>query len=356
MTVILFRILSSTQKILFGADYSTIYDVVVYRNTNNFVKTYAFRLLIIIITCWLIDFISPSHNNMQILLCGISLGSFLQIWPAIVNYHLMQFPVRKQKLLYLLGCCIYVMICIFSVWITFRLLLPLLSGEKDLYILNNTGMQILITLFSYSFAGTFELLFSKKNKERRYVNIEGFEEEKQILQVQMEIESFYVELYCNEIERYSMKNGISAQVLKGILILEFIHRGSFITKTLERALCRHFPMIAIKRNLSVGLGQIKISTAKDVLKESPEKFIHKLCETDFNIQVCAKYIAKLSQEFQEQGYVGDYYRYISCEYLGYDLYSEEKTVELYSAALRALDCAYIPQEGDKGLLDSATTR
>lgn len=344
LTVILFRVLSSTQKILFGADYSTIYDVVVYRNTNNFVKTYAYRLLSIIIICMFIDSVSPSYNNKQILLCGIGLGSFLQIWPAIVNYHLMRFPFRKHKLFYLLGCFVYVIMCIFSVWIAFSLLFPLLRGEKELYILNNTGVQVVMTLVSYSFVGTFELLFSKENRERRYVNIEGFKEEKQILQGQIEIESFYVDLYCNEIERYSAQNDISAQVLRGILILEFIHRGSFITRTLEKALCKCFPIRAIKRNLSVGLGQIKISTAKDVLEESPEKFIHKLCETDFNIQVCAKYIAKLSKEFQEQEFELDYYRYIACEYLGYYFYSEDKTIELYSAALRTLDYTYKNQE------------
>ncbi len=336
---IFFRAASSMQKMLFGADYSTIYDVVVYRNTENFAKTYAFRLLLLIMICMLIDWITPDYRNLQRLVVGIGLGSFLQVWPAIVNYHLLRLPLRREKLAYLLGCISYIAVCVAAVWITFHLLFPLLREEKEVYLLNNSGVQIVMTLISYSFLGGFELLFSKEKRTRRYISIEGFEEEKKILQVQMEIESFYVDLYSNEIKKYSIQNGISERMLRGILILEFIHRGAFIIRTFESVVCKCMPMLAIKHDFTVGLGQIKISTAKNVLQESPLKFIHKLCETDFNIQVCARYIAKLSQEFMEQEIAEDYYRYIACEYLGYDFYTEEKTAELYAAALRALDSA-----------------
>lgn len=99
---------------------------------------------------------------------------------------------------------------------------------------------------------------------------------------------------------------------------------------IEKFVCRFFPRIAIKKNISVGVAQIRISTAAEVLKENPFIFIKKICNDKLNIEICARLLKNIINKYEEMEKTDSYYceeyediyDYIACEYLG--AYAEQK--------------------------------
>lgn len=158
----------------------------------------------------------------------------------------------------------------------------------------------------------------------------------------MQMESSYIDLFQNEINRYSEKYKINKWLLKSVLQLEQLNRGSFLLSVYERILCYIFPAIAIKKDLSIGLAQLKISTAVQVLEKNPQSILKKLFDPEFNIRVCAKYLKTIEKEYvimipQIIRDEIDIYKYIACRYLGFDTETNHKTVDLYAAIMRSYD-------------------
>ena len=148
-------------------------------------------------------------------------------------------------------------------------------------------------------------------------------------------------LYEYEIEKICNENGIEEGLLKTIINLEYIYRGRWYNWLGELLACKMFPKIAIKKDLSVGLTQIRISTAKKVLKMAPNKFVKNLMEPEFNIKVCTKLLNQIINDYEtsQDDYlineVEDIYEYIAFKYLCKDYNKDNKTVLLYSAILRS---------------------
>ena len=80
------------------------------------------------------------------------------------------------------------------------------------------------------------------------------------------------------IDRVARENDINTVLLETILRLEIFYRGRMYNRLLEKCACRFFSKIEIKKNITVGIAQIKISTAAEVLKEEPKRFIKKICD------------------------------------------------------------------------------
>ena len=79
------------------------------------------------------------------------------------------------------------------------------------------------------------------------------------------------------VDRVARENDINVALLETILRLEIFYRGRLYNKLLENCACKYFSTLAIKKNISVGVAQIKISTAARLLKENPYSFIKRLC-------------------------------------------------------------------------------
>lgn len=80
-----------------------------------------------------------------------------------------------------------------------------------------------------------------------------------------------------------------------------------------------------------------------MLRENPYNFIKRICDDDLNIEVCAKLLKNIINEYEDMCekkscYCEDYedvYDYIACEYIGVYAWQKDKTALIYSAVLRS---------------------
>lgn len=94
------------------------------------------------------------------------------------------------------------------------------------------------------------------------------------------------------IDQYTQRYNLNRSELYGILLLEYVNRGGGITKFLEKIVTLFVPRVAVRLNLSLGIAQIKISTAKKFYPEYNARIIAKklIMDEEFNIGVCAQII------------------------------------------------------------------
>lgn len=103
----------------------------------------------------------------------------------------------------------------------------------------------------------------------------------------------FKEIIINELKG----TDIDPNIVYGILLIEFANRSNSINKISEKFICWFFPNFAIKRNLSIGLTQIKISTAKLFIDLDDTKIIQLLCNDKDNIIICTKYVKWIFNKF-----------------------------------------------------------
>lgn len=94
------------------------------------------------------------------------------------------------------------------------------------------------------------------------------------------------------IYKYSQKYCVSPFLLKSIIVIEQINRGHWLLNTAEKIIAKFFNKYLIQKDFSIGLCQIKPSTAKTVFpKISHEKISLILLKQESNIHICAKILA-----------------------------------------------------------------
>lgn len=99
----------------------------------------------------------------------------------------------------------------------------------------------------------------------------------------------------------SSKYHVDIDILYNILLIEYTNRGDFFTRNIERLLAKYCSAILVNRDASVGIGQIKISTAKELFPQENEKTVLKnLLKNDFNITVCAILIGKYTDYLKKE--------------------------------------------------------
>ena len=165
----------------------------------------------------------------------------------------------------------------------------------------------------------------------------------EILVTQTELEESEINIYQFEIDQEARENHITRELLETILILERIYRGAWYYRGLEILLCKigFFKRVAIRYDISVGVGQIKISTAKRLVKQNPYAFIDKMLDASFGIKLCAKYLKEIVEDY-EMTFWNDsidksIYEYIASEYLSGTDCLEAEIVRLYAAVLEVRD-------------------
>ena len=124
-----------------------------------------------------------------------------------------------------------------------------------------------------------------------------FLEEIYIYEQQLNMPCRSVDINKFVIDDVAKSNDINTKFLETIVKLECFYRKRIYYKFIETLLTRLFSSYAIKKDISVGIAQIKVSTAQKVLRQNPYLFIKKLCNDQFNIEICGKYIKKLILEY-----------------------------------------------------------
>lgn len=92
-------------------------------------------------------------------------------------------------------------------------------------------------------------------------------------------------------------NNLHPEVLFGIISLEQLNRGSFLSVTIERLCVFFFPILIEVKDMSIGIGQVKLSTAKQILNLNDSKKVQRLLmKNEINIDISAKYIKQHDTE------------------------------------------------------------
>ncbi|RJV71418.1 hypothetical protein DWY90_14395 [Coprococcus sp. AF27-8] len=339
---IVFSMLAIAHKVLVPDKYSAFLQFKEEENVNKTIQSTSIRIIYLIVgTMFLKLILEFTEKQIGI---GIFIACFLNIWPAIIQNQLLKFRKNRVEWLILLGYFLFIVTSIFIGVITIRLFIPLLKGDTTVYWLDNQGFTVLLSLILMAFPITIEAILSKFTRIVVVQTIDTFVEEVYILEHQLGMDNYLINKNKFVIDNAARENDINTVLLETVLRLEIFYRGRKYNRILERVVCQFVPKIAIKKNISVGIAQIKISTAEKVLRKDASTFIMKLCNDRFNIEVCAKLLNDLINEYEDmreknawpyEEYI-DIYDYISCQYLGGMTWNKNKTVLVYGAVLRSI--------------------
>ena len=99
------------------------------------------------------------------------------------------------------------------------------------------------------------------------------------------------------VARAAADSEIDPEVLFGILLLEHANRGG-MTRIAERLLSRIFPGYVIRKDCSLGLCQIRISTAQRISGDPPRRVVSALLNDQRNIVICAQLLSDLQSRYR----------------------------------------------------------
>jgi hypothetical protein len=102
-----------------------------------------------------------------------------------------------------------------------------------------------------------------------------------------------------QIVKCSREVNINPEILFSIIVIEKMNRGSFFNVFLEKILSIMYPSLLCKLDASLGLGQVRVSTAKRVCDLSSKQLVRKLLNPFFNVEIISKLISIYSEEANE---------------------------------------------------------
>ena len=343
VTCICFSGLSTAHRILVPTKYSSFLQFKQNEDEQKTAQSTLIRILYLIAgTIVLAEILDFTETQIAI---GIFISCFINIWPAIVENHLLKVTNSKEEWLLLLGYICFVFFSIGVGILTLRLFLPILYGNEHIYWLDNQAISLFLALITMAIPIPVESCIAKFSHVAIVQKIDTFLEEIYIYEQQLNMPCRSVDINKFVIDDVAKSNDINTKFLETIVKLECFYRKRIYYKFIETLLTRLFSSYAIKKDISVGIAQIKVSTAQKVLRQNPYLFIKKLCNDQFNIEICGKYIKKLILEYNyelesnsectEEAFA-DIFDYIACQYLGGYPYNKEKTILIYSAVLRSV--------------------
>ena len=338
---ILFSLMATAHRVLIPNKYSAFLQFKEEEDPKKTAQSTTIRILYLIIgTAVLSEIFRFSERQIAV---GLFVSCFLNIWPAIMQHRLLKLKNTGTEWLLLLGYILFIFFSIFIEKITIYVMIPILKGEQQIYWLENQAISIIASLLFIAIPIPVEALLSKLTHVTVVQTIDTFREEIYILEKQFSVESPYIKNNQYVIDDSAKQNDIPVELLKTILKLEIFYRYRMYNRFIEFILCKFLKKIAIKKDISVGLAQIKISTASKVMRQRPEKFIASLIDDQTNISICGKYLRQLIEEYDFrmatetyhiQNSYTDVFDYIACKYLGGTSETKEKTILVYSALLR----------------------
>lgn len=342
VSTILFFGLSMMHKVFVPEKYTSFLQFKEFENSKRTAQSTAIRILYLIVGAIMLkSFLNYSCKQIAV---GIFVPCFLNIWPAILEYHLLKFWKSREEWMLLIG---YIMFVIFSVStgiVTIEVLIPIAKGEQQLFFLDNQAVSLLMTLIGLAIPIPLESLIAKLSCVVIVQTLDTYLEQAYLIERQINIE--HPKLKANKylIDDVAKKNDININILYGILQLEIFYRERIYYRILENILCKYMEDVAIKKDISVGIAQIKISTAQSLLQTNPKNFIKDVVKDELNIELCGRYLKKIIEDYKYKNKKGeideqDVFDYISSEYLGCNYWNKGQTQLIYSAVLRSL-CRY----------------
>lgn len=341
ITAICFSGFAMIHRTLFPSEYSSVLQFE--ENEQRTLHSTVIRILYIMTGTLLFSRIFL-FSNLQIV-CGVFIASFLNVWPAIVQHHLLKLIQSKAHWMLLFRYLLFVIISVIISAITVDRLIPLLKGKESIYILDNQGISILFWFITMLLPLSAEQMIIKYSKVIVPIRIDTFQEELSIMKWILKEKDLFDQKNKYIIEHMSRKYDLHVQWLQSILKMERYYRDNSWNRIVEYLLCFWFPNYAIKMDVSLGAAQIRISTAQKVLGQNPDFFIRKMWREDYNIELCAQYLRSLINDYftmkrnAEEWCLTNYqdlFDYVACKYLGCDPSEKKPAAFIYSAILRSL--------------------
>lgn len=338
---IAFSLLAMAHKVFVPSKYSSFLQFKEDEDVNKTIKSTVIRIIYLIIGTYILNK-KMGLSGKQIGI-GIFIACFLNVWPAIIQNQLLKVRKNKTEWLILMGYIAFIIISILVEIMTIKLFIPILEGNKTLYWLDNQAISLIVSLGLMVVPVSIEAIISKFARIVIVQTIDTLKEEIYILEHQLNMECQVIEKNKYIIEKVAKENDINVTLLETILRLEIFYRGREYNKLLEKFICQYCSSVAIKKDISVGIGQIKISTAEKVLRTDAVNFIKQICKDEINIEICGKFLKELIKQY---GYMSeqnedvyenyqDIYDYIACEYRGAFVWQKDQTTLIYSAVLRS---------------------
>lgn len=328
------------QRVVIPANYFSVRDVLYIQDVKKARLAIATRALIIFIIMLL--FIWVFHWNNRDVQLGIIWGSFLNLWPSFYLYRLYLPGKSKEKWRYLFSLIVSFGMTIAICRSCALLIFPMLFEKLELFMFENSGVGIIATICSLVCSKT-AMQIGREINDDPYLDDVTYRYDLHLTLRKMEFEKEFINDFANEIHKHSLECEIPEQLLTNILLVERVNRGTWVERFLERQICRFFPEYAIKKDFSIGMAQIKISTAHEVMKESKHILVHKLFDYDYSIKSCAQYIAYLFDQYwgdAEWQYYNNnikgedaIFMYIAQHYLCGDNVTQKKFMYVYMYAI-----------------------
>lgn len=278
------------------ADYFSVRSVVVNADKNRIVKSSFIKIFVTFIVCFIFHFLSYSN---KVLLLAFIVKEFLQIWVAIVQLKIFS-SWNKFKIKYLCTCFFYLASAIFYAWWSLYQLIPSFTDGKPLILFSNDFANAIISIILYIIPIPLDYGLISSRMNVKYTDIDSLHADTRIVLNQMEMECPFVDEYCYEIEKHAEESNVPIDLLYTILCLEYTNRSSCGYRFIENLLVKYFKKLTIRKDISIGLSQIKPSTAKELIKKSPYEFLENLINNEFSIQLCAKLLRNILDKYQDE--------------------------------------------------------
>lgn len=344
ISCVVFSSLAFAHRILVPGKYSSYLQFKEEVNSRKTAQSTAIRIIYLIVGTLFLNLLL-GYTEKQIGL-GVFIVCFLNVWPSIIQNQLFKLLKTGREVIILFGYLLFIGASVFVIVLTIRLFIPLLKGDITIYWLDNQAISFLSSLCLMALPIPVETLVAKYSRMVVVQTIDTFMEEIYILEHQLPMKNYRIEKNKYLIDEVARENDINAKLLESVLKLEIFYRGRIYNRLLEWFICKFFTKAAISNDISVGMAQIKISTAEQVLRQNANMFIQNICKDEFNIKVCGKLLKNLINQYNDavrsndhlvDEYV-DVYDYLSCKYLGADIWHKNKTALIYSAVLRSNMC------------------
>ena len=115
--------------------------------------------------------------------------------------------------------------------------------------------------------------------------------------IQMRAVAQAFECYSPVILRCATEHRLAPDIILGILAIEHINRGS-IFGYIEHFLARVYPQFLLTKDCSIGIAQIKISTAQIVNQCAQKELLNMLLDNEQCINICARLVRHYCDQYQ----------------------------------------------------------
>jgi|GEM_PF-5643518 len=351
--VCLFFFLFRIHKVIIPKGYFSIYEVTYFFDLKRFWSATNIRYFSI--GCIIILMYSLGYQKKIDYYLALGIVGVMQIYPPISNYKLYSFwgKYTKLKLLFAYFFYLFTLLCMGFACLEF--VIPSFYGQKGFFDSKYPGVNFMLGAFVYIAPILIDysivakrVLVDESRIEFLHIDTIIMLRNLKLLEIDKSGVCFN---YLKDIENFAQHYEVPVELLKSVILIEEFNRGSCFQKLVERILIYCCPEEVKKKDMSIGIAQIKISTASKLLGISKGRALQILINPRLNIKICAHYLRDIIKEYENLSkknlqarrplngpsdrivYRIDQYDHIAKRYVGADDYADYTSL-LYASLLR----------------------